>query len=99
MTPRIYEEVVELIASEPTAAQVIAFKPSDAAHERFWGLVDREKSGDISEDEKSELDHFMQAEHIMRLAKARARARLNVEAHAPMYGRSISVLTKRTALH
>jgi hypothetical protein len=76
MTPRIYEEVVELIVSEPTAAQVIAFKPSEAAQTRFWDLIYREKSGEITGDEKSELDHFMQAEHIMRLAKARARLRL-----------------------
>lgn len=73
MTPRIYEKVVDLIASEPTAAQVIAFKPSDATRERFWGLVESEKAGEITPDEKSELDHYMQAEHIMRLAKARAR--------------------------
>ena len=41
MTPRIYEEVVELIASEPTAAQVITF---NAAHERFWGLTARSRA-------------------------------------------------------
>lgn len=76
MTPRIYEEVVELLISEPTIAQVVDFKPSEEARSRFWGLIEREKSGEITADEKSELDHFMQAEHIMRLAKARARLRL-----------------------
>lgn len=33
----------------------------------------REKTASISQDEKSELDHYLQLEHLMRLAKARAR--------------------------
>jgi len=33
----------------------------------------REKEGELSPAEKSELDHYMQLEHLMRLAKARAR--------------------------
>jgi hypothetical protein len=32
-----------------------------------------EKTSALSPDEKSELDHYMQLEHLMRLAKARAR--------------------------
>ena len=73
MTPHIYEEVVELIASEPTAEQVVAFMPSEEAKARLWELIDREKNDGITPDEKSELDHYMQVEHIMRLANARAR--------------------------
>jgi hypothetical protein len=76
MTPRIYEEVVELIVSEPTAAQIIAFEPSEEAQTRFWYLVAQAKNDSLTADEKSELDHYLQAEHIMRLAKARARVRL-----------------------
>jgi hypothetical protein len=39
-------------------------------------LVEREKSGGLSRDEASELDHFLEIEHLMRLAKARARQQL-----------------------
>jgi hypothetical protein len=79
MTPRIYEEVVDLIVSQPTPEQIIAFRPSEEARARFWFLIQSEKNGQITPDEKSELDHFMQAEHIMRLAKARARLRLQAK--------------------
>ncbi len=48
----------------------IDFQPSDAAKQRVAELVYREKTGDLSLDEKSELDHYMQLEHLMRLAKA-----------------------------
>jgi hypothetical protein len=36
-------------------------------------LIERDKSGTLSLEEKAELDHFMDLEHILRTAKARAR--------------------------
>ena len=39
---------------------------------RVAELVDREKTSGISLEEKSELDHYLQLEYLMRLAKARA---------------------------
>jgi hypothetical protein len=36
-------------------------------------LIEREKEGSLSPEEKAELDHFMDLEHILRMAKARAR--------------------------
>jgi hypothetical protein len=67
-----YEEVVEFIAAQGPR-EVIGFKPSVAARERVWDLIEREKTGGIAPDEKSELDHYLEVEHLMRLAKARAR--------------------------
>lgn len=53
--------------------EVIAFRPSDAARERVAELLARKNAGTLSPAETSELDHYCQLEHIMRLAKARAR--------------------------
>jgi len=36
-------------------------------------LVEREKAGGLSLDEKAELDHFIELEHLLRMAKAKAR--------------------------
>jgi hypothetical protein len=36
-------------------------------------LIDREKESVLTAEEKSELDHFMELEHILRMAKATAR--------------------------
>jgi hypothetical protein len=69
---KAYEEVVEFIASR-NPREVIEFKPSEAARERVWDLIHREKTSGLSTDEKIELDHFMEIEHLMGLAKARAR--------------------------
>lgn len=67
-----YEEVVEFIASR-NPRDVVEFKPSETARKRVWDLIEREKIAALPVDEKSELDHYLEIEHLMRLAKARAR--------------------------
>jgi hypothetical protein len=71
-TMRAYQEVIEFIAAGTSPSSVIAFQPSEAAKQRVADLIYREKTTGLSPDEKSELDHYMQLEHLMRLAKARA---------------------------
>ncbi len=73
VTTRAYEEVVDFIAAGSDAAGVVEFRPSEAATRRVAELVEREKEDSLTADERSELDHYLQLEHLMRLAKARAR--------------------------
>jgi len=66
-----YDEVIEFIASS-SPQNVIAFRPSEEAKARVADLIFREKTEGLREDEKSELDHYLQIEHLVRFAKARA---------------------------
>lgn len=68
---KAYDEVIEFIASS-SPQKVIAFLPSEEAKARVADLILREKTEGLTVDEKSELDHYLQTEHLMRLAKARA---------------------------
>ncbi len=70
---RAYEEIVDFIASGTSPDDVIDFQPSEATTQRVAELIHREKTTGLSPEEKSELDHYMELEHIMRLAKAKAR--------------------------
>ncbi len=70
---RAYDEIIELIASGPSSQRVVSFEPSDSTKQRIRYLIQREKEEMLSSDEKSELDGYFQLEHLMRLAKARAR--------------------------
>jgi len=47
--------------------------PSAEDQQRVTELITREKEGGLSPEEKAELDRFMDLEHILRMAKARAR--------------------------
>jgi len=73
---RAYDELVDFIAAGTNPESLIAFRPSDAVQSRVADLIEREKAGGLSADERSELDHYLSVEHLMRLAKARARQRL-----------------------
>ena len=74
---KAYEEIVEFIASGTTPRNVAAFRPSDEAKERVADLIQREKRSEISPEEASELNHYLQLEHLMRLAKARAQQHID----------------------
>ncbi|MDQ1638038.1 MAG: hypothetical protein QOF62_1377 [Pyrinomonadaceae bacterium] len=69
---KAYEEIVEFIASGTTPTNVASFRPSEKTKARIADLIRREKLSEISPDETSELSHYLQLEHLMRLAKARA---------------------------
>jgi hypothetical protein len=73
---RAYEEIIDFIAAGTSPRDVIAFQPSEAAKVRVADLIHREKTTGLSPEETAELDHYLQLEHVMRLAKARARAYL-----------------------
>ena len=70
---KAYEEVVDFIASGSNPSSVVAFRPSDATRERVAELLSQERAGALTAEEGSELEHYLQLEHIMRLAKARAK--------------------------
>ena len=68
----VYFEIIDFIALG--APEVVAeFEPSPAAQQRVADLIEGEKGPGLSAEEKTELDHFMELEHIMRMAKAKAR--------------------------
>jgi hypothetical protein len=68
----VYLELIDFIAAGTTPEQVIAFRPSATAQERVEELIAKAKEDHLSSDEQAELDYFLQLEHILRVAKARA---------------------------
>ena len=74
-----YEEIIDFIAAGTSPGNVAAFQPSEAAKARVANLIYREKTTGLSPDELEELNHYLQLEHPMRLAKARAHYHLRHE--------------------
>lgn len=74
-----YEEIVDFIAAGPSTGDVAGFQASPELKARVVELLDLEKSGIATKTDIAELEHYLELEHLMRLAKARARERL---AHA-----------------
>lgn len=68
-----YEEFVDFLARGTTPQGVIDFRPSEETKTRVADLIHRQKTASLSADETAELNQYLQIEHLMRLAKARAR--------------------------
>jgi hypothetical protein len=73
-----YEEILDFIASGTTPEAVAAFRPSEAATQRVEELTQRAKDGMLDAEERAELDDYLQLEHLMILAKAKARQRIDL---------------------
>lgn len=73
---RAYEEIVDFIAAGTTPDRVARFEASEATKDYVAELIHREKTTGLSPEETSELDHYLQIEHLMRLAKARAQQQI-----------------------
>jgi hypothetical protein len=70
---KTYEEIIDFIAAGTTPEAVVAFRPSEAVQQRVAELIGRSEDGLISAEERSELEDYLQLEHILIMAKARAR--------------------------
>lgn len=73
---RAYQEIVDFIASGSGPSSVAGFELSTATKEYVAYLIHREKTCGLSAEERSELDHYLEYEHLMRLAKAKANEHL-----------------------
>lgn len=74
---RAYDEIVDFIAAGTSPASVAAFTASDQTKQRVADLLQRAKGGGLTTEEDAELKEYLQLEHLMRLAKARARQHLS----------------------
>lgn len=78
-TTKVYDEIIEFIASGTTPETVIDFKLSAAVQECLEDLVYKHQMGELTPEENQELDYFLVLEHILTLAKARAYTYIKTE--------------------
>lgn len=71
-----YDEIVDLFAEPAVAERILAFHPSPAMQVRIEELLEKNRAGTLSTDERAELDEVERLEHFMRLIKARVRQKL-----------------------
>ena len=72
MSMVVYDEMLEILTRGATPQEIVAFQLSDEVRQRVGDLLHQEKTEGLSDDEKDELDRYMEFDRIMILAKARA---------------------------
>jgi hypothetical protein len=80
VTYRAFDEIIDFITSAPQPEQILAFRPSPAIQNRLEDLLEKKRETSLSDTEKHELDQFLLIEHLMRIAKAKARTRKRLAA-------------------
>lgn len=68
-----YEEVLDFLLSAPSLAQVIALHSSESAQQRLRYLLEANRNGMLTAEERAELEISLNVEHLVRLLKIRAR--------------------------
>jgi hypothetical protein len=74
--PNIYDSLAELMAGMDHK-KVFAFHAPQDIQSRVEFLLEKKATDSISEKKADELEHYFILEHIVRLAKSRARLRLS----------------------
>jgi hypothetical protein len=67
------DEIVDFLVEQIPARSLADFKASDDARQRVWTLIAKEKETGLLPEEKLELDDYLKFEHLVLLAKAKAR--------------------------
>lgn len=71
-------EVTEFLARLPTAEETLALRPSPSLQKRLTELLEKSRAGGLTADEEREWQAYEYAEHLVRIAKANAMAKLSV---------------------
>lgn len=67
------DEILDFLVDQIPTDTLAGFQPSAEARQRIWELVAKEKDSGLLPEEKVELDDYMKLEHLLVLAKAKAR--------------------------
>lgn len=70
-----YEQIVDFLSSAPTPERILKYKAPPKAQARVTQLIDQKKWATLNAEEEDELANYLQLEHILRMAKAKAALR------------------------
>jgi hypothetical protein len=72
--PPIYQEMIDLLTSGPTADQLLAFKISKSAQKRLEELLRKNREEELTAEERADLNTYLRLSEYLTKLKARARA-------------------------
>jgi hypothetical protein len=70
--PIVYEDFLNFLLEKLSPEDILSFKASPKAQERADELMERNNSGEITKDERGELERMMEIDLMITVLKARA---------------------------
>ena len=74
----LYNEILDFLSSTPTPEAILAFRPSSALQARASELLERNRAGNLSDEDLAELDEFQRMNQFMSMLKIRASEKVNI---------------------
>lgn len=68
--------VTDFLGSAPMLEEIAAYRLPDEFQTRAHNLLEKNRQGILSPEERSEMEEFRQIDHILALVKAKARLKL-----------------------
>lgn len=75
-----YEQVLDFLAASPSTQEIINFRPSPEAQNRFSELIEANRQRQLTLPESEELDHYIRMDQMVSLLKAKAYRKLDPSA-------------------
>lgn len=79
---RDLDGVLEMLAGLPAPEEVLALRPPPSTVARTEALLENSRNGTLTEAEQAEWDEILRVEHLVRIAKAKALAKMKSEGRA-----------------
>jgi hypothetical protein len=75
----IKDVVTDFLGSAPTLEEIAVYHLPDELQDRAHDLLDKNRAGTLSDEERREMDEFRQIDHLLTLVKAKARLKLKAQ--------------------
>ena len=73
-----YEQLLDFLAAGPSAQEIVRFRPSVEAQQRFSQLLEMNRQRELPLAESEELDHYVRIDRMISLLKAKAYSHIEV---------------------
>lgn len=72
----VSDVMTDFLGSAPSLEEIAEYRLPSNLQERAHLLLDKNRDGTLSEDERAEMEEFRQIDHLLTLIKAKARLKL-----------------------
>lgn len=72
----VSDVMTDFLSSAPALEEIAAYRLPDELQQRAHALLDKNREGTLSEEDRAEMEEFRQIDHLLTLIKAKARLKL-----------------------
>ncbi|MEZ4671217.1 MAG: hypothetical protein R3E39_25200 [Anaerolineae bacterium] len=70
------EAMTDFLGSAPSLEEIAAYRLPESLQRWAHDLLDKNREGNLTEEERTQMEEFRQIDHILTLVKTKARLRL-----------------------